>query len=329
MTKGQIVGAFAMAVICGAALAWLCHAQPAFGRHELCGGQVQTVLFVILTMVLVVDLPICFLILIGKPPIMTLSPLIPSAEERANWKRLKERELLDDDAFYERFYAGTGIPKEIPLRLTYQEQLTKAAEQLRLLQRILFGQRRERYAPSPDQKLLFVPEMVEGLDTQSQNSGDANADSLPPRKPRRPRRPRIEFPQFWEHRQKDYPLPEVELPCACCGQQRVIIRTHITKRAEMEEAKLYVIEETRYTYGCSHCHDGSQMVTTQRPPQAVEKSPFGPSILAWLVTWKFLHHLPVYRQQELLLGPLKRWLSRALLCGLLARTAQALHPWNG
>ena len=117
-----------------------------------------------------------------------------------------------------------------------------------------------------------------------------------------------------------------ELPCGCCGAQRVIIRTHVTKRAEMEEAKIYVVEEVRYTYGCSHCHDGSQMQTTERPPQAVEKSPFGPSILAWLVTWKFLHHLPVYRQQELLLGPLKRWLSRALLCGLLSRTAQALRP---
>jgi transposase len=100
----------------------------------------------------------------------------------------------------------------------------------------------------------------------------------------------------------------------------------VTKRLEMEEAKLYVVEEVRFTYGCSHCHDGSQMVTTQRPPQAVEKSPFGPSILAWLVTWKFLHHLPVYRQQELLLGPLKRWLSRSLLCGLLGRTALALRP---
>ena len=94
----------------------------------------------------------------------------------------------------------------------------------------------------------------------------------------------------------------------------------------MEEAKLYVVEEVRDTYRCSACHDGSQMVTTQRPPQAVEKSPFGPSVLAWLVTWKFLHHFPVYRQQELLLGPLKRWLSRALLCGLLRRTALALRP---
>ena len=208
----------------------------------------------------------------------------------------------------------------------YQEQLTKAAEQLRFFKRAMFGQRRERYAPSPDQKVLFVPEVVEGLDAKQENLEDDKAGSLPPRTRRKPRRPKIEFPQFWEHRQIEYPLPESELPCGCCGAQRTIIRTHVTKRAEMEEAKLYVVEEVRYTYGCSHCHDGSQMQTTERPPQAVEKSPFGPSILAWLVTWKFLHHLPVYRQQELLLGPLKRWLSRALLCGLLSRTAQALRP---
>jgi transposase len=218
------------------------------------------------------------------------------------------------------------IAQQQEMATVYQEQLAKAAEQLRFFRRAMFGQRRERYAPSPDQTLLFVPEAVEGLDAKQQNSKDANADSPPTRTRRKPRRPRIEFPQFWEHRRTDYPLPEAELPCACCGQRRVITREHVTKRLEMEEAKLYVVEETRYTYGCSHCHDGSQMVTTQRPPQAVEKSPFGPSILAWLVTWKFLHHLPVYRQQELLLGPLKRWLSRSLLCGLLSRTALALRP---
>jgi transposase/uncharacterized coiled-coil protein SlyX len=218
------------------------------------------------------------------------------------------------------------IAQQQEMATVYQEQLAKAAEQLRFFKRAMFGQRRERYAPSPDQKTLFVPEVVEGLDTKQETTQDSNADSPAPRTRRKPRRPRIEFPQFWEHRQIKYPLPESELPCGCCGTQRIIIRTHVTKRAEMEEAKLYVVEEVRYTYACSHCHDGSQMQTTERPPQAVEKSPFGPSILAWLVTWKFLHHLPVYRQQELLLGPLKRWLSRALLCGLLSRTAQALRP---
>ena len=45
--------------------------------------------------------------------------------------------------------------------------------------------------------------------------------------------------------------PRTELPCGCCGAQRIITRTHVTKRLEMEEAKLYVVEEVRYTYGCS------------------------------------------------------------------------------
>jgi len=98
----------------------------------------------------------------------------------------------------------------------YQDQLTKAAEQLRFFKRAMFGQRRERYTPSPDQKLLFVPEAIEGLDAQRQNSTDDNADSPPPRTRRKPRRPRIEFPQFWEHRRIEYPLPESELPCGCC-----------------------------------------------------------------------------------------------------------------
>ena len=85
--------------------------------------------------------------------------------------------------------------------------------------------------------------------------------SRPPRTPMRTRRRlgpgeshddrRIEFPQFWEHRRIEYPLPPAELPCGCCGTQRIIIRTHVTKRVEMEEAKLYVVEEVRYTYGCS------------------------------------------------------------------------------
>ena len=60
--------------------------------------------------------------------------------------------------------------------------------------------------------------------------------------------------------------------------------------------------------------------------QAVEKSPFGASVLAWLVVAKFERHLPVYRHQEMLLGPLKLWLSRTLLCGLLRSTAGALRP---
>ena len=96
--------------------------------------------------------------------------------------------------------------------------------------------------------------------------------------------------------------------------------------SEIEPPKAYVIESVRYTYACAKCRDGKQVVTTQKPPQAVEKSPFGARVLAWLVVAQFERHLPVYRHQEMLLGPLKLWLSRTPWCGLLRATAEALGP---
>ena len=78
----------------------------------------------------------------------------------------------------------------------YQEQLAHATEQLRLLKRALFGRRRERYAPSPDQLLLFTPEAVEGHSDENAT----RAEEAPPNTARRPRRKgkRIEFPQCFE-----------------------------------------------------------------------------------------------------------------------------------
>ena len=35
----------------------------------------------------------------------------------AYFEQARQRPRLDDDAFYEQFYAGTGIPKDIPVRL--------------------------------------------------------------------------------------------------------------------------------------------------------------------------------------------------------------------
>ena len=69
--------------------------------------------------------PLCLLILVGHPPVMSLSPLLPSAWERAQWRELRRRPLLDDRQFYQRFYAASGIPASVPLRLrqVYAEQL--------------------------------------------------------------------------------------------------------------------------------------------------------------------------------------------------------------
>lgn len=65
----------------------------------------------------IVVIPICVMYLIGKPIVMTLSPLFPSAESRAFRKRLSEQPVFNDLEFYGRFFAESGIPIEMVARL--------------------------------------------------------------------------------------------------------------------------------------------------------------------------------------------------------------------
>lgn len=214
------------------------------------------------------------------------------------------------------------------------EQLQHAAEQMALLKKALFSPRRERYVDSPDQQYLFTPSAAGGLEGAAEepsieDASDKTADEKPPParepSPRRSKK-RLVFPQFLPRQRVEYPLPPEERACGCCGAERVAIHERVTQQLEIKPLQAYVVEHVRYTYACPTCREGSQVVTTPKPPQAVEKSPFGASVLAWLVVAKFARHLPVYRHQEMLLGPLKLWLSRTLLCGLLRATAAALRP---
>ena len=119
-------------------------------------------------------------------------------------------------------------------------------------------------------------------------------------------------------------MPENERPCSCCGQERVVINEHVTRQIELVPAQAHVEVHVRYTYACKYCRSGEQVVTTAKPPAPIEKSPFGASVLAWIISSKFERHLPTYRHQEMLLSPLGLWLSRPLLCQLLKGSARAL-----
>jgi transposase/uncharacterized coiled-coil protein SlyX len=206
--------------------------------------------------------------------------------------------------------------------------LDRAHEQLALLKKTLFSPRRERYAPSPDQRLLFAATPLDETRDAADSASIAEATdaSAPQKPPRRRVRRKFVIPDFLPVRREDHPLPAEDCPCGNCGRERVVIRTHVTNQIELEAAKAYVVEHVRYTYACPGCRDGKQVVTTAKPPAPIDKSPFGASVLAWIVAAKFERHLPTYRHQEMLVGPLGMWLSRALLWKLLSGTARCLKP---
>ena len=208
----------------------------------------------------------------------------------------------------------------------YQEQLERQHDQLVLLKRALFSSRRERYLPSPDQRLLFPSSLELPPDDNGVAGVGEEEPSCPRPAPPRRRGKRFVFPEGLPRRRIEYPLPPGEQACSCCRQPRVVINEQVTRQLELEPAQAYLVEHVRFTYACAKCRSGDQVQTSARPPLPIEKSPFGPSVLAAILVNKYARHLPLYRQQEHLLGPLRTWLSRPLLCRLVRGSAETLGP---
>ena len=165
------------------------------------------------------------------------------------------------------------------------EALARASEQLTLLKKALFSPRRERYVPSPDQKLLFASELPDAPPTEI---SPASSASRPTSKSKHRRK--FVIPEFLPQQRIEHALPHNERPCGCCGEERVIISEHVTRQIELTPAQAHVEVHVRYTYACKHCRSGEQVVTTSKPPAPIEKSPFGASLLAWIISSKFERH---------------------------------------
>jgi len=168
-----------------------------------------------------------------------------------------------------------------------QVALDQAREQLALLKKALFGPRRERYAPSPDQQLLFGTLPLETTPSEAQ-AAESAAENPTPKTRRKPRRQFV-IPDFLPVRRKDHRLPDEQLPCGCCGGERVVIATRVTKQIELEPAQAYVVEHVRYTYACSGCRAGDQVVTAGKPQKVNSRDKHGVS-----KTWDSGDLVPIY-----------------------------------
>jgi len=168
-----------------------------------------------------------------------------------------------------------------------QSQLETMSEQIALLKKALFGRRRERYIPSPDQKLLFASESLGEDGDEEDPPPESDHDVVEPeqtgqRRKRRRRRKRFEFPQCLPVKRIEHPLPPEELACPCGCGDRVVISEHVTRQLELVPSNAYVAEHVRYTYACAKCRSGDQVLTTEKPETAIEKGIFGPTVLAYL-----------------------------------------------
>ena len=173
----------------------------------------------------------------------------------------------------------------------YQTHIVDLKEQIKLLRDRLFGRKSEQTVePNTPQLALFNEPESEPMPS----IGDADEEVVAPT-PRRGKRkplsadlPRIEV---------IHELPEHELACAC-GCRKHVISEEISEQLDIVPMQIRVIKHIRKVYGCRGCE--AAPVTADKPAQLIEKSMASPSVLAMLLTTKYVDGLPLHRFETVL-----------------------------
>lgn len=115
-------------------------------------------------------------------------------------------------------------------------------------------------------------------------------------------------------------LLETEKHCSTCQQDLRPIGEESSERYEYIPAQLTVSEDVCKKYACA-----CTVKTATKPPQPIEKSTAGASLLAQVIVAKTADHLPLHRQEKIF----ERHgveVSRKTMCGWMAQCADLLKP---
>jgi transposase len=209
-----------------------------------------------------------------------------------------------------------------------QRNNSQLEHQLQELLRRMYGRSSEKL--DPNQLILFA-EMLQQLQGEQ-----AAAPSTPPQptsiatasKPVKTPHGRRQFPADLPRRRVEHDLPEHEKNCPCCAKLRRKIGEVITEKLGYQPAKVFVIQDVQFKYGCDICDAGGnspQIVLAEKPPEAVEKCMAAPSLLAAVIVGKYSDHLPLHRLEKIFARH-DIDIARSTMCDWMAGCAKALFP---
>src|SRR4051794_6209988 len=200
-----------------------------------------------------------------------------------------------------------------------QRRIEQLEHQVELLLRRQFGPRRE--SVDPNQLRLFTDDTPDANAEAAAEEPPKPDDAKPKRRWRR--RGRQKLPEGLTRKRIEYELSPEELPCPDCGHTRTKIGEEVSEQLEYVPSSLFVVQHARFRYACRACQE--HVALADKPPQPTDKGLPGPGLLAQTVTSKFSDHLPLYRLEDIYARHGVA-LSRATLCGWMARAADLLRP---
>jgi transposase len=199
-------------------------------------------------------------------------------------------------------------------------------EQLNKFKRQLFAAKSE--AGATHQKDLFFNE-AEVLGAQAEAAVEDGADDgkdtvdVPAHKRAVKRGRKPLDPNLPRHVVR-HELPESERVCPHDGAALKEIGVVTSEQMDIIPQQLRVIVHERVKYACPCCDGGLRLAN--KPAQVIPKGLFSESLLAWVITSKYMDGLPLYRQAALLGRFGGSDLSRNTLAASVVRVGQAVQP---
>jgi transposase len=201
---------------------------------------------------------------------------------------------------------------EALLRELLDAKRTRKSEQLSADQLALF-------AAAWQARQAEAPAKPEGSDDDDPNGAGGGGEPAP-KKRSGGRQP---LPRHLKRERIVHDLAEEDKHCAACHQDLRPIGEESSERYEYVPAQVTVIEDVCKKYACA-----CTVKTATKPPQPIEKSTAGASLLAQVIVAKTADHLPLHRQEKIF----ERHgvdISRKTMCGWLAQSAELLKPLYG
>ncbi len=174
-------------------------------------------------------------------------------------------------------------------------QIEHLREQNALLIQRLFGRKSEQTV-DPDSPQLEIFNEAESLtESKPEASAEENEEEVvAPTKRRGKRKP---LPAELPRVEVIHELPEHELTCEC-GCRKQVIGEETSEQLEIIPMQVRVIKHIRKTYACKGCEAAPE--TADKPAQLIEKSLASPSVLAMLLSTKYVDGIPLYRFERML-----------------------------
>ncbi|RJG09824.1 IS66 family transposase [Pseudomonas cavernicola] len=205
--------------------------------------------------------------------------------------KLMPENLPDDPSMLKQMLLE-ALGRQEEVAQAFQVQIVDLKEQIKLLRQRLFGRKSEQSVEPGTPQLALFNEAESVAIPATDETGEEEV--VAPTKRRGKRKP---LPADLPRIEVIHQLPEHELTCTC-GCRKHAIGEEVSEQLEIVPMQIRVIKHIRKVYACRDCETAP--VTADKPAQLIEKSMASPSVLAMLLTTKYVDGLPLHRFEKVL-----------------------------